>query len=161
MRRGRRPVVCTPTSPGRLGSRRLRRAGRAARSGEPERAGTDTTPGGEPLLCVREPTRGIYCIAITALNRLEQAAPENDPAYGIHPGLLLANTVDSRLADELPRPWVIRGSRLFNSCFGCNRAVSKVAGSLCHAPKRLPSRRRLVPLVPGVVGVPLRCISNK
>jgi hypothetical protein len=36
--------------------------------------------------------------------------------------------------------WVVPGSRLFKTCFGCNRAVRKVARSLCRAPKQLPSR---------------------
>jgi hypothetical protein len=35
--------------------------------------------------------------------------------------------------------WVIPGSRLFKTCFGRNRAVTKVARPLCHVPKRLPS----------------------
>jgi hypothetical protein len=127
-------AVNAPTSPRRLDSARLRRASRERR----ERAGA---LGGEPFWRVRKPTRGIRSSASAALNRLKQAAPENDPAYCIHPGLLLAKTVDSCLVDELRRPWVIRGSRLFNTCFGCNRAVRKVARSLCHAPKRLPSKR--------------------
>jgi hypothetical protein len=37
--------------------------------------------------------------------------------------------------------WVVLGSRLFKARFRGNRAVEKVARSLCHVPKRLPSRR--------------------
>jgi len=43
-------------------------------------------------------------------------------------------------AGEKTLRWVIPGSRLFKISFGGNRAVKKVARSLCHAPKRLPPR---------------------
>ena len=53
--------------------------------------------GGEPLLCVAKPAREIHPSSSAASNRLQQAAPGNDPAF------LLAKAIDSGFGDELRR----------------------------------------------------------
>jgi hypothetical protein len=63
----------------------------------------DLEPGGEPLRPVLKPAREIYPSMNAASNRLKQAAPANDPEYGLYPASLLTRAIDSGFADELRR----------------------------------------------------------
>lgn len=104
-------------------------------------AGSGGNARGEPLWCIKKPAREIYLSTSAASNRLKQAAPTTDRAFSFYPAFLSANAIESRFWRCATTRRIIPGSRLFDARFGRTSVVTKVARSLCKAPKRLPSTR--------------------
>jgi len=97
------PWLRLPTSPCRLGSGTLRRAGREATSGKPGTSEDGDNGWRGAALVGRMRSCNIPHSALVTKTRVKKAAPGNYPTFGFYPALLLAKVIDSHLPIELRR----------------------------------------------------------
>jgi hypothetical protein len=102
---------------------------------------TGQKPGREPLWSVSQEPREIFIplrvrLQIVLNRRLPRTTQSVAGLSAMRDSMIFTHGGGG----EKTLHWVIPRSRLFKISFGGNRAVKKVARSLCYAPKRLPSR---------------------
>jgi hypothetical protein len=100
----------------------------------------DKKAGGEPLWRVAQEPREIFVpvrvrLQVVLNRRLARTTQSVAGLSAMRDSMIFTHGG----AGKKTLRWVIPGS-LFKISFGDDRAVKKVARSLCHAPKRLPSR---------------------
>jgi hypothetical protein len=70
--------------------------------------------------------------------RAKQAAPANNPWRCFGSAALSPKVIDFRVADRVADRWVVRGSRLLGTCFGCTCDITQSRGSLQTHAKAAP-----------------------
>jgi hypothetical protein len=71
--------------------------------------------------------------------RAKQAAPANNPWRCFRSAALSPKVIDFRVAYRVADRWVVRGSRLLGTCFGCTCDITQSREVFRQTLKRLPS----------------------